>query len=295
MSTTQETPEREESRGSRPARRPSDADASPGEESASEPTRVAPAGDDAREPSVAPFRSVKRRPHSVIQSFNYAFEGVIGVLRRERNMRIHFTIAATVLGVAIGVGVSKIELIALILAIAFVLITEMINTAVEAAVDLSTDQYNPLAKLAKDVAAGAVLISSITALAVGYLVLVERLSEPTGRLIGQVRDTPVNATIGALVIVVIVVIAAKAVSGRGTPLSGGFPSGHAALGFAGWAAITFVVEGFEHRLLVSALAFIMALLVAQTRIESGIHSTFEVVVGAAVGTLTTLIVFQVLV
>lgn len=294
MSTTQETPEREESGEPNDQRRP----LSPGrgEETgdAGPRRRPAPAGDDLYEVGTAPLRTVKRRPHSVIQSFNYAFEGVVGVLRRERNMRVHFAIAATVLGVAIGVGVTKLELIALILAIAFVLITEMINTAVEAAVDLSTNEYHPLAKLAKDVAAGAVLISSITAIAVGYLVLVERLSEPSGRLIGQVRDAPVNATIGALVITVIVVVIAKAVSGRGTPLSGGFPSGHAALAFAGWAAITFVVEGFEHRLLVSVLALLMALLVAQTRVESGIHSTFEVVIGAAVGTLVTLIVFQAL-
>lgn len=275
MSATRETPEKKA-----PERGPA--------------TRDAPAGDDPHERGAVPIRTVKRRPHSVIQSFNYAFEGVVGVLRRERNMRMHFAIAATVLGVAVGVGVSKLELIALILAVAMVLITEMINTAVEAAVDLSTNRYNPVAKLAKDVAAGAVLISSITAIAVGYLVLVERLSEPSGRLIGQVRDAPVNATIGALVITVIVVVAVKAISGRGTPLSGGFPSGHAALGFAGWVAITFVVEGFEHRLLVSVLALVMALLVAQTRIESGIHSTFEVAVGAAVGTLVTLIVFQAL-
>ena len=259
-----------------------------------EKPREASAGDDVDELGSVPIRTVKRRPHSVIQSFNYAFEGVVGVLRRERNMRVHFALAAAVLGVALGVGVTKLELIALILAVAMVLITEMINTAIEAAVDLSTSQYNPIAKLAKDVAAGAVLIASIAAIAVGYLVLVERLSEPSGRLIADVRGAPVNATIVALVITVIAVIAVKAVSGRGTPLSGGFPSGHAALGFAGWVAITFVVEGFEHRLLVSVLGLIMAFLVAQTRVESGIHSMFEVVVGAAVGTLVTLIVFQAL-
>lgn len=259
MSTTRERPEREGTHAERDETRP-EGEAGP-----------APAGDDGERLPTAPIRTIKRRQHSVIQSFNYAFEGVVGVLRRERNMRVHFGIAAVVLGIAIGVGVTRLELIALILAIAMVLITEMINTAVEAAIDLSTNQYNPLAKLAKDIAAGAVLISSITAIAVGYLVLVDRLSETSGRLIGHVRDAPVNATIGALVITVIAVVAAKAISGRGTPLSGGFPSGHAALGFAGWVAITFVVEGFEHRLLVSVLALAMALLVAQTRVESGIH------------------------
>ena len=153
MSTTQQTPEREESRDPRAQRRSQGPEEGKTPERPTHETRPAPAGDDVHEPGAAPYRSVKRQPHSVIQSFNYAFEGVVGVLRRERNMRIHFALAATVLGVAIGVGVSKLELIALILAIAFVLITEMINTAVEAAVDLSTNQYNPLAKLAKDVSA----------------------------------------------------------------------------------------------------------------------------------------------
>lgn len=270
MSTVQETPKKE----------PRD--------------QPAPAGDDVEQVDSAPIRAVKRRPHSVIQSFNYAFEGIVGVLRRERNMRIHFVLAVVVLGVALSVGVSKLELIALIMAIALVLITEMINTAIEAAVDLATNQYSPIAKLAKDVSAGAVLIASIVALAVGYLVLVDRLSGPSDQFLGTVRDAPQIATIGALVLTVIIVIAVKAISGRGTPLSGGFPSGHAALAFAGWIAITYIVESPDHRLLVSALAFVMAFLVAQTRVESGIHSSFEVIIGAIVGTIVTLMVFQLL-
>src|SRR5262249_17911566 len=75
-----------------------------------------------------------RRPPSILESFNVAFEGIIHVLRTQRNMRIHFLIAVGVLIAALAFDVSKIELIVLLLSIAFVLITEMINTAVEAAV-----------------------------------------------------------------------------------------------------------------------------------------------------------------
>ena len=78
----------------------------------------------------APAGSVHRQ-HSVLQSFNYAFEGVIHVLRRERNMRFHFVIATVVLVLAFAYGVTKLELIVLLLAIAFVLLAEMVNTAVE--------------------------------------------------------------------------------------------------------------------------------------------------------------------
>ena len=95
-----------------------------------------------------------RRPPSILESFNVAFEGIIHVLRTQRNMRIHFLIAVAVLIAALAVDVSKIELIVLLLSIAFVLIAEMINTAVEAAVDIASTSFDPMAKLAKDIAAG---------------------------------------------------------------------------------------------------------------------------------------------
>jgi len=97
----------------------------------------------------------------------------------------------------------------------------------------------------------------------------------------------------ALVLVVVIVISMKALSGRGTPLRGGWPSGHAAVAFAGWMAVTLTLDGSEHRFLVSSLALIMALLVAQTRVEAGVHSSLEVATGATLGAIVTLAIFQV--
>jgi diacylglycerol kinase (ATP) len=231
-----------------------------------------------------------RRTPPIFQSFNYAIEGVIHALRTQRNMRIHFAIAFGVLVVALIYDVTRLELIALLIAIAFVLIAEMVNTAVEATIDLSTPSFDPLAKIAKDLAAGAVLIASVNAVAVGYLVLADRLASPTARLVKRIGDAPINVTLIALVLTLLVVIAVKAATGRGTPLRGGLPSGHAALAFGGWTAITFITT--EHRVAVSFVAFIMALLVSQTRVESGVHTTREVALGAVIGTLVTLIIFQ---
>ena len=87
-------------------------------------------------------------------------------------------------------------------------------------------------------------------------------------------------------------IATKAYTGRGTPLRGGVPSGHAAVAFAGWMAATYVA-GEDPRFLISSIALIMAILVAQTRVESGVHSALEVTYGALVGALAALVVFQV--
>src|SRR5439155_7855897 len=107
---------------------------------------------------------------TLLESFNFAFEGFIHVVRTQRNMRIHFLAAEVVLGAGLAIGISKLELIALLLAIAFVFITEMINSALEQAIDVATTSFDPLAKIAKDIAAGAVLIATVNAIAIGYLV-----------------------------------------------------------------------------------------------------------------------------
>ena len=233
-----------------------------------------------------------RRTPRILQSLNWAFEGVIHVLRSERNMRIHFAVATAVLVLAFTYGVTKLELMALLVAISFVLIAEMVNTAIEKTIDLAATSFDPLAKTAKDIAAGAVLIASVNAVVIGYLVFADRLSRPSSRLVERLRDAPSNLTLIALILVILIVIASKALTRRGTPLSGGLPSGHAALAFGGFTAITFIVD--DERVVVSFVALIMALLVAQTRVESGIHTTGEVVLGAVIGTLVTMILFQVL-
>jgi diacylglycerol kinase (ATP) len=235
---------------------------------------------------------MKSRP-SIIESFNFAIEGVVHVLRTQRNLRIHFAVAVIVLVLAVLVGVSKIELIALLIAIAFVLVAEMINTAIEGAIDAATTSFDPMAKLAKDIAAGAVLISAVTAVAVGYLVFAGKAADKSARVLDRIRDAPAELSLIALVLTVIIVIATKAWTGRGTPLRGGLPSGHAAIAFAGWMAATYIV-GESHRFVVSALTFMMAFLVAQTRVESGVHSALEVAYGGALGALVTLSVFQLL-
>jgi len=235
----------------------------------------------------------RRRAPSLLESFNFAFEGVIHVLRTQRNLRIHFAAAAVVLIAAVAVGVDRVELIALLISISFVLIAEMLNTALEAGIDVATTSFDPLAKLAKDIAAGAVLIATVNAVAVGYLVFSDKIVNHSSRLIERLRDAPSELTLIALVLTIILVLGTKAYTGRGTPLRGGLPSGHAAIAFGGWMAITNVVGDSRHWFLISSLTFLMALLVAQTRVESGVHSFLEVSYGALLGSLAVLVMFQV--
>jgi diacylglycerol kinase (ATP) len=227
-----------------------------------------------------------------IAALNYAFEGVVHVVRTERNMQIHIVATVVVLLGALWVGVTREELLALIFAATLVIVAEMFNTAVEAAIDVATSSFDPRAKIAKDVAAGAVLITAVCALAVAYVVFVDRIRDPSGDVVRQVRESPLHLSVIALFLVVIAVIAIKAWSGRGEPLRGGLPSGHAAIAFGCWAAIVFVTSTYAHAVLIGTLAFVMAALVAQSRVEAGIHSVIEVIYGAVVGVLVTLIVFQ---
>ena len=132
----------------------------------------------------------------------------------------------------------------------------------------------------------------MNAVAVGYLIFSDVFVNRSSRLIERLRDAPAELTVIALVLTIILVLATKAYTGRGTPLRGGLPSGHAAVAFAGWMALTLILDGSEHRFLASSVALILALLVIQTRLEAGVHTTLEVITGATLGAIVTLVIFQ---
>ncbi|MCL5734023.1 MAG: diacylglycerol kinase [Actinobacteria bacterium] len=233
----------------------------------------------------------RHRQASLLQSFNHAFQGLVHSVRHQRNMRIHLAVAFVVLMAGVFLNLSRLELVVVIVTICLVLIAELLNTAIEAVVDIITDEFDPRAKIAKDVAAGAVLVAAINALVVAYLVFADKLSESSLDLISTVRRSPTHLTFVALAVVIIAVISLKATRGHVT-LSGGLPSGHTALAFAGWTAVTFVTASMRAGLLVSAVSFVTAVLVAQSRVETGIHSVLEVLLGAILGIVVTLLIFQ---
>jgi len=232
------------------------------------------------------------RQDSLRWSFNWAFEGIVYVLRTQRNMQIHLAAAVLVLVMGLLLDFTRLELIAVMGAISLVLVAEMMNTAIEAAIDAVVTTYHPLVKIAKDVAAGAVLVATVNALAVAYFVFYDRLTDDSRDLLVGVRRSPTSLVVVVMILTVIGVIAIKAWTGRGTPLRGGLPSGHAAAAFAAWASITIIAEPLRHAVLVSTLAFLMALLVAQSRVEAGIHSLVETVAGAVLGTCVAIVIFQ---
>jgi diacylglycerol kinase (ATP) len=246
------------------------------------------------EPPAKRFRRDSALPTqgSLRWSFTWAFAGIVYAIRTQRNMQLHIAAVAIVLVLGLALDLSRLEFVAVIAAISLVLVAEMFNTAIEAAVDAVITDYHPLVKVAKDVAAGAVLIAAVNAVATAYLVFYSHISDPHHELSTSLHAAPTLLVAGAVLLTIIAVLAVKAATGHGTPLRGGLPSGHAAVAFAGWTAITIIADPFAHAGLVSMLAFLMALLVAQSRVEAGIHSAFEVMAGALIGTGMTIVVFQ---
>lgn len=106
----------------------------------------------------------------LVKSFQYALEGIVYTLATQRNMRIHFAVSLFVMLVSLLLGIKRSEALLLFVAITFVIITELFNTAVEAVVDMMTTTFHPKAKVAKDVAAGAVFLAAGLAIAVGLTV-----------------------------------------------------------------------------------------------------------------------------
>ena len=104
------------------------------------------------------------------KSFVYASSGLLYAIRTQRNARVHLVIAILAIGMGIWLRISPVEWGLVFVAITGVFIAEMLNTVVEACVDLATQEYHPLAKIAKDVAAGTVLLNAILSIIIGLFV-----------------------------------------------------------------------------------------------------------------------------
>jgi diacylglycerol kinase len=110
-----------------------------------------------------------------IKSFTYAFRGIVSVIRFQHNFRIHLTIAMAVIIAGLWLGLSNIEWILVVIVIGFVLVTEMINSAIEELTDMVSPEKNIKAGLVKDIAAGAVLVSAISAAITGLLIFIPKI------------------------------------------------------------------------------------------------------------------------
>lgn len=225
----------------------------------------------------------------VIDSFNFAIQGILDTVRTQKNMKIHLFVSLCVLLGCFFFDISKMEILILAITITLVIAAELINTAVEAAVDMSTNYYHPLAKVAKNAAAGGVLVTAINSVVVGYIIFSEKIADLSYGIVHKVKDSEPYMIFIALAFVTISTLIVKAIFGEGTPLKGGMPSGHSSLAFSIATAISLITE--ESTCIM--LSFFMAFITAQSRVDSGVHSIWETVVGGVFGILLTLLIFTI--
>ncbi|MFE4523525.1 diacylglycerol kinase family protein [Cytobacillus firmus] len=120
-------------------------------------------------------RDKKVRRHNVLNSFVFAFSGIRTALWNEKNLQIHLAVSLAVMFFGIYFGISRLEWMIILLAIGGMFSLELLNTAIERAVDLSTEDYHPLAKQAKDIAAGAVLVFAIISVIIGGVIFLPKI------------------------------------------------------------------------------------------------------------------------
>lgn len=224
------------------------------------------------------------KPSSWLESVNCAIEGILWAAKTQRHMRWHCLSAVAVVVVALFFRISASEFMLLALAVTLVLFAELINTAMEVLVDLVSPEFHPLAKRAKDVAAGAVLVTAIGAVVMGYFALSHYLFPPLGQGMALLSRPPGELAVFSVLAVILLVVLLKARFGAGTPLHGGMPSGHSAIAFSIATSITLSQVGP----VVSLLAIGVATMVSHSRLLLGIHSFKEVLAGGLLGIGVTL-------
>src|SRR5208283_187095 len=221
------------------------------------------------------------------ESAGHAIEGILYAAKTQRHLRYHLYFAALVLVLIYVLGVTRTDFLIITLVVVLVLLAEMINTSIEYVVDLLSPEHSESARTAKDVAAGAVLITAFCAAVIGYIIMFPYFSTAFQNGMYIAKHSKEEVSFISTILVLITVIVLKSYFGKGHPLRGGMPSGHAAMAFSAWVAISYSTESFA----ASLLSLALAVLIAQSRVTVRAHSSLEVIAGAVLGAGITLLLF----
>ena len=234
----------------------------------------------------------KLKNDNFIEAWYNAINGIVYTATTQRNFRIQLVLAVIVLALSLFYGLGTTEFLCLVFALFFVIFAEMVNTAIETVVDLFVDVYHPKAKIAKDVAAGAVVLSACNALIVGYFIFfnAENMKAISDSIFNNMVKSPQHLAFVAIILVVIAVIAIKASCSkkkeRGQLIKEGFvPSGQSAVAFA--ALTTIWINSKD--IVTFTLALVLSLLVVGNRVYNNARTKAEVVFGACMGVLIVML------
>ncbi len=232
----------------------------------------------------------KLKNHSFIEAWENAFNGIIYAVTTQGNIKKQLVIAVIVMIISLFFNLNRAEFLCLMFTVILIIIAEMINTAIETVVDLYTDLYHPKAKIAKDVGAGAVVIAAINAIIVAYFLFFDKIADIGLNFIRNIAESPTHLAFVGIFITIILIVALKAASTTNKHKiikNGLMPSGQVAIAFAANTIIWISTDN----IVVLTLTLVMAILVAESRIETKKRTLKDVIVGGITGTIVALLIY----
>ena len=231
-----------------------------------------------------------------LDAWKNAIDGIIYATTTQRNIKIQLVLAVLVVIVSLFFDLDRAEFLCFLFTIILILFAEMVNTAIETVVDLYVDVYHPKAKIAKDVAAGGVVITAINAIIVAYFLFFDKISDIGLNFINNVINSPVHLAFSVLVVVVIAILAliAMARTNKHKGLNHKFiPSGFTTLAFAANTIIWIVTQSSRNvvNTIIITLSLVLAILVSASRIEAKAHKLSEVIFSACIGIILVLVLY----
>ena len=225
-----------------------------------------------------------------IDAWKNAFNGIIYAITTQSNIKKQLIIAVIVVIISLFFNLNRAEFLCFMFTIVLIIFAEMVNTAIETVVDLYVDVYHPKAKIAKDVAAGGVVITSINAIIVAYFLFFDKIADIGLAFIKNVTSTPVHLTFSIMIITIIAILAliAYAKTNKHKGLNEKMvPSGHTAIGFAANTLIWLLTDN----IVILILSLIMAILLAESRIAAKEHKLSEIIFSACFATIMVLALY----
>lgn len=224
-----------------------------------------------------------------LDSVDNAIEGILYAAKTERHIRFHLYVAAVLLVVCFTFGINKWEFIILTTMATIVISAELFNSAIESMVDILSPQKQESARIAKDIAAGAVLVPSIVSLIAAYFILKPYVIDFYINGVRIAHHSGGDIAVTSVIIIMIFVVILKAFIGKGQSLRGGMPSGHSSIAFSIWVSVSIIYQNLP----VLIIFFLLAVLIALSRIIQKVHSFIEVLAGAVLGSTVTWLLFKV--
>ena len=228
------------------------------------------------------------KSRNLLDSVQFALDGIVYAVRHERNVKIHFVAAVVVLVACLILPLDPLGVLMVLGATSLVLVAELINTAIESVVNMTIQGHHPLARIAKDVAAAAVLVSAFFSLGVAWQILIPALSAVYWELQdsgwSRLAGDPVPLLCFGVILLTLGVVVVLAVSHRGPFPPSRLVLGHAALALGVSAAVLSVTR----EPLASLLAIPFAAMVSRRHVHTGIHGWPQVLGGATLGVLLSL-------